>query len=364
MYHNPDAKFQFMSDIIRWSISTVIMVINLILHYNDIKIEWVDFSCLLILIAQEFLIWIISRSFFRKFYKFPIDLELFQTRWGIWVMIVIGESVLQLLVHELNTHRLAHDYCFTLFSLTILFSLAMQYYDSCQRKWFEHAITKSAAAGMFWIWLHPIMTFFLFGIGAGLKMANATDYKDKYNISYQSNLLISTCMGLVTLCFSLMRFAHLNFTLQDSKQFIFFAIRAALSALQIFLVHVHELDSHGHGLEIIIAQMVISVFGFNLIDICFEVFFAEIYRQHGGTSKSWTQLELVAKDKEEKTTNSTTEAASNFRGRINSIAQWLPLPKFNDNQPSSDNKVYAMDSPTTDVDDDGPPAHHAKAIDC
>jgi hypothetical protein len=51
-----------------------------------------------------------------------------------------------------------------------VFAVAMQYYDACQVEWYNHALTKSAVAGVSWIWLHVPMSLFLFGVGANLKV--------------------------------------------------------------------------------------------------------------------------------------------------------------------------------------------------
>jgi hypothetical protein len=66
--------------------------------------------------------------------------------------------------------HIGNTYKLTLIALVLMFSIAMQYYDTCHCEWYEHALTKSALAGIMWIWLHPAMTFFMFFIGSTLKV--------------------------------------------------------------------------------------------------------------------------------------------------------------------------------------------------
>lgn len=177
MFHYPKAKEQFIFDIYRWTTSCVLIICVLISTENQAIMYYV----LLALVVQETLAWLLSRSLFRQRYTFPVDLELLQARWGIWIMIVIGEAIIQLLVPPLQTNSLSKGYAINLLALLLMFSLAMQYYDACQREWFEHALTKSATSGIVWIWLHPIVSFFLFGIGVSLKMIN---HDDNANVSF------------------------------------------------------------------------------------------------------------------------------------------------------------------------------------
>jgi low temperature requirement protein LtrA len=93
-----------------------------------------------------------------------------QSRWGTWVMIVIGEAVIQMLYQEVQQSVLRETYAFSILAIVLMFSLAMQYYDACQCEWYNHALTKSAIAGVSWIWLHVPMSMFLFGVGASLKV--------------------------------------------------------------------------------------------------------------------------------------------------------------------------------------------------
>ena len=89
MFHNKLAQNQFLFDIIRWSITIALMVISLILHGLHLNSDVTDIALLGIAVFQEVLLWVISRVFFRRLVKYPIDLELLQSRWGVWVMIVV-----------------------------------------------------------------------------------------------------------------------------------------------------------------------------------------------------------------------------------------------------------------------------------
>jgi hypothetical protein len=296
MYHNPRARKQFEWDFIRWTISLFLMVINLIMHYNGWEqAEWLDFLFILILVVQEVAIWIFSRAYFRKNFEFPFDLELLQTRWGIWVMIVIGESVIQLLVAELNSNDILMDYVHSIVCLVILFSLGMQYYDSCQRKYYEHAMTQNVAAGFTWIWLHPILTFFLFGVGASFKMSTA---HYNYGVIYNSSRLLSLGIGLTTFSFTLILSAHDGFKVEDSKKMYFFLVRALLSIAQM-TVYIWPITKVGdQRMRVAVCHLIICCMGFNLADTVFEVVWGHNYKREDRKRKSlsWNSLDLIHKE--------------------------------------------------------------------
>jgi hypothetical protein len=66
---------------------TASIVLN-VFHYSS---DTINTMILGVAVLQEVAIWIISRGFFRSRFRYPIDLDLLQGRWGIWVMIVVRE---------------------------------------------------------------------------------------------------------------------------------------------------------------------------------------------------------------------------------------------------------------------------------
>ncbi len=57
------------------------------LGYSSSFLESVLFS---VAACQEVIIWVGSRALYRRRFIYPIDLDLMQSRWGVWVMIVVS----------------------------------------------------------------------------------------------------------------------------------------------------------------------------------------------------------------------------------------------------------------------------------
>ena len=89
--HHPQAWIQFRYDLLRWIITCLIMGLIVILHIEGVRSARIDILLLVLFVANEILIWIISRVWFRHHFHFPVNLEALQSRWGVWVMIVVSE---------------------------------------------------------------------------------------------------------------------------------------------------------------------------------------------------------------------------------------------------------------------------------
>ena len=67
------------------------MLASIVIGLRDINTdEWVGLVILAFAVLQELGLWIFSRMALRHRFFYPIDLELMQDRWGIWVMIVVS----------------------------------------------------------------------------------------------------------------------------------------------------------------------------------------------------------------------------------------------------------------------------------
>jgi low temperature requirement protein LtrA len=99
MFHNEKAYLQFNVDILRWAVTCMLMIALLVLHgkeeSNDLMDNVIIGSAMLI----ELIGWVLSRLLLRKRFTYPIDLELMQTRWGIWVMIVVSDESVACVKH-------------------------------------------------------------------------------------------------------------------------------------------------------------------------------------------------------------------------------------------------------------------------
>jgi hypothetical protein len=173
------------------------MAILLIINFCGLGSPLIDLAFFGAVVVSELSIWIMSRTMFRHLFTFPVNLETLQARWGVWVMIVIGESVIQLL-HSFNASgELVPTLVFMGIALLLLFALAMQYFDSCQVEWYEHALTKSAVAGVSWIWLHVSMTHYIFRLGLWLRTLSDA-YAAGEEVTAGAARSFSVSLGLVS----------------------------------------------------------------------------------------------------------------------------------------------------------------------
>lgn len=270
MYHNIKARDQFLFDTVRWAVTTFIMILLLCLHAANRASDFLDVACIGAAVTQETCFWIFIRLFLRKRYTYPVDLKIMQARWVVWVMIVIGEAIIQMLNQEVHEANLVETYGSTLSSLILVFSLSMHYSDACQREWFDHAFAKSALGGVAWIWLHPPMTFVLFTMGVALKML-FTRMQRAEPPGLSENYLLSVSIGLATAILTLIRSTHLMVNEATVMDGVLLVLRLVISGIQISVM---AFKFHSFVL-LIVAQTVLSLF-FNLIDI---------YEAHANSSR-------------------------------------------------------------------------------
>jgi hypothetical protein len=115
--------------------------------------------------------------------------------------------VIQLLHSFHVTDELMPTLIFMGVALLMLFTLAMQYFDACQVEWYEHALTKSAMAGVSWIWLHVSMTHYLFRLGLWLK-ALSDAYAVGASVTEVQSHSFSVALGIVTLLMTVIRMSN------------------------------------------------------------------------------------------------------------------------------------------------------------
>ena len=89
MHFNKNAFQQFSFDMLRWCLSGIAALVNIIAHICGYNNEIYDLLTLIFVITIETIVWLISRVYFRKYFVYPVDLELLQDRLGMWVMIVV-----------------------------------------------------------------------------------------------------------------------------------------------------------------------------------------------------------------------------------------------------------------------------------
>ena len=185
---------------------------------------------------------------------------------------------------------------FMLMAVTLLFSLAMQYYDSCHVEWFDHALTKSAVAGVSWIWLHLLLTFLLFLLGIFFRF----QLESFHSTEYQFVLRLPGIMALISVALTAMRVCHTSIFSLSLPLKISYACRATLSLLQV-LVRFIEFKSQTQilGVQLVICAM------FNVVDIVVDLYKVELEKEMISSGsfkptelpKQWANLQIYVTDK-------------------------------------------------------------------
>jgi low temperature requirement protein LtrA len=223
MKKHKEARHQFQFDVIRWILSSLLMVALIVLNSQGYGSGAMDIGFFGAVVVLELMLWITSRIFYRHLFTFPVNLENLQARWGVWVMIVIGESVIQLLHSFHSPNELMPTLVFMGIALLLLFTLAMQYFDACQVEWYEHALTKSALAGVSWIWLHVSMTHYLFRLGLWMKSVSDC-YAAGVSVDSATVHSFSVSLGLVSGLTTIIRMSN---SMPDSSASLVASIYAA-----------------------------------------------------------------------------------------------------------------------------------------
>lgn len=181
MVFNEKAKIQFSYTIGIHILSTIVIIVSLVLSFSYESYPDLNLDRLTSLQAGSAFIEIFGRFFqpyiqkcFHqgKFIFFPMNVATVQSRLGIFILIVLGESFVGLITVDPNLGDLKRVYSFLFCALMLIFSLAISFFDAVHRSNFdalEHAMVRSKVAGTVWQLLHIPLGFCLFLTGVGLK---------------------------------------------------------------------------------------------------------------------------------------------------------------------------------------------------
>ena len=135
------------------------------------------------------------------------ELETVQTRCGVFILIVLGESMIQLLIPSFDLDNKEGMVFLTITGLTLVWLVAKQFFDAAQRVAHDHALRRSMQSGNQWIVMHSISGWFAFVLGIGLKFLYADlRYEAETNMEHIVFMSVG-CFGTVG-CFTFMRFLH------------------------------------------------------------------------------------------------------------------------------------------------------------
>ena len=90
LYRHKMARDQFKFDLFRWSITGLLMILLLIINSTGNGSDLLNFIIFGIVVVVELAVWLVSRVVYREYFVFPVELDLLQNRWGVWVMIIVS----------------------------------------------------------------------------------------------------------------------------------------------------------------------------------------------------------------------------------------------------------------------------------
>ncbi len=142
-----------------------------------------------------------------KLFECDEELTTVQDRCGQFMLVVLGESMIQLLIPSFDSEYRDKMLILTMFGLLMVWSIAKQFFDAAQRVPHDHALRRCMQSGYLWILLHSVAGWFTFLVGVGLKLLY-TDLRYGNDVSYDHLTAISVGSGGAVMTFTAMRFLH------------------------------------------------------------------------------------------------------------------------------------------------------------
>ena len=216
---------------IRNSISIVLSCLGLILNASQNFDRFYNYYILAALVFAEYYL-----NFYKAIHKYPLidlntmwplkgfemklhdhdheklfecdeELKAVQDRCGQFMLIVLGESMIQLLIPSFQSEYRDRMMMLTLIGLLLVWSVAKQFFDAAQRVPHDHALRRCMQSGMLWIVFHSIAGWFAFLMGIGIKLLYE-DLREDVDATDTHLLCVSIGCGGAVMSFTVMRFLH------------------------------------------------------------------------------------------------------------------------------------------------------------
>lgn len=187
---------------------------------------------------------------------YPKDVFEMQNRLGIFYMMTLGESMIQLLQRVYSTDRTEVVYRFTIFSFFLVFSYGMQYFDAVfrQRSVALHAMKRSSWSYLFFVWAHPILGFFSIYMTVGLTMMYISVLDGEEASSYFRKMLTFGAFAQTVLMI-FMRMSHkgVMHSIRNPTRILYIFVRLAIAASHLCLRYYTGSDTNAVILQALIA---------------------------------------------------------------------------------------------------------------
>ncbi len=261
---------QYITRMIILMISTIICIVSVYVNNSGLSIA-------LFFISSEFEYLILGfvaymKKYYNYFkdvspYNYPVNYYITQDRCGDYIVVFIGEGLVQLMEHtptDINFEVISTYF----FALLLLFGFAVQYFDRVQRLEGEiHAAGRNFFYGYLYFMSHKDLAFSLLILTNGL-----------YDDSETGMEFLSTGCAFTTLVMIFMRMTHkgLKNKTKDLKHILYLSVELLLFVSHL-LVLTSDLNHHNrvviHGLLVLVYVM------FDIVGIYF-------HKQHAGVDYS------------------------------------------------------------------------------
>ncbi len=293
LYFDDTARGNFYMYPTRNMLSVLMSAVGVILNqFEDFDVEYSYYVIVAIVITEYYL------QFYKCIHKMPLlqlneywpfnkfginskdherevlfecdeELGTVQTRMGFFMLIVIGESVIQLLLpsFDVNDENMVKQTAYlTLMGLACVWSISKQFFDAAQRVAHDHALRRCMQSGYQWLVMHVVAGLSTFFVGIGLKLLYK-DLKDSGLAKEEHELLLSVGLCGTVFAFTYMRFLHKGFMTwpQNKGRLAAYAVRFLTAFIHLSVAYWTPLHNGNPG-HIVLIHTVIS-FGLNSLDL-------------------------------------------------------------------------------------------------
>ena len=243
---------QYITRMIILTISTIICIVSVFINNSGLSIALFFISSELEYLILGFVAFM--KKYYNYFknvspYNYPINYYITQDRCGDYIVVFIGEGLVQLMEHtptDINFEVITTYF----FALLLLFGFAVQYFDRVQRLEGEiHAAGRNFFYGYLYFMSHKDLAFCLLILTNGL-----------YDDSETGKEFLSTGCAFTTLVMIFMRMTHKGFKnkIKDLKHVLYLSVELLLFVAHL-LVLTSDLNHHNrvviHGLLVLVYVM-------------------------------------------------------------------------------------------------------------
>ncbi len=214
----PSTAEQFGPQIAGWTLSIVVSGALAAANAGGAWQNWALFG--VVFVEGGTFVWATHRSVVK------FNIEHFDSRTGSFIMIMLGEGVIQLLIPNISDDSdLGDHYIFALVGFTFLFAVALQYFDSEPDYW-AHVLMVSPGRSRAWIFMHCGLSYSLLLVGVALK--SIAYHVELSEADKDENVLLSVGCCLTVISITAIRFLHKGVRNISERRFLTYLTRLAV----------------------------------------------------------------------------------------------------------------------------------------